>query len=253
MGKFLLNDRVALITGGGTGIGRVCAKVLACYGAKVFIVGRREEKLRAVQQEITSSGGECMYFLADLSDETGCKNAVEQSMAQYGRLDILVNNAGSTGANGDLEKEFATENFQKTMAIDFNAAFWMTKYAWKECAKNGKGSIINISSLAALRARGPIVYSAAKGAMRSFSRSMAKRLGKYMVRVNSVYPGFIVTEMTDKIFEHPELEAKYRAESPLGLLGDGEDVAYCVLYLASDAAKFVTGQDFVIDGGSIIE
>ena len=104
--------------------------------------------------------------------------------------------------------------------------------------------------LTALSARGPIVYTAAKGAVRSVSKILAKQFGPLGVRVNTIYPGFIVTEMTEKIHEMPEQEKRMREESPLGLLGKAEDIGYCALYLASDAAKFVTGQDFVIDGGA---
>ena len=136
------------------------------------------------------------------------------------------------------------------MAVDLDSTFMAIKYAWPECAKNGAGSIINIASLAALRASGPIVYSAAKGAVKSMSRTLAKRLGGEGVRVNTIYPGFILTEMTAGVREHPELEARFRGESPLGLLGTVEDIGHCALYLASDAARFVTGQDFVIDGGA---
>ena len=135
--------------------------------------------------------------------------------------------------------------------MDFDSTFLAIKYAYPQCEKHGVGSIINIASLAALRASGPIVYSAAKGAIRSVSRTLAKRLGEKQVRVNTIYPGFIVTEMTERIHEMPEQEAKMRADSVLGLLGEVDDIAYCALYLASDAARFVTGQDFVVDGGAM--
>ena len=137
------------------------------------------------------------------------------------------------------------------MQMDFDSTFYCIKYAYPECAKNGVGSIINIASLAALRASGPIVYSAAKGAIKSLSKTLAYRLGDQKIRVNTIYPGFIVTEMTAHVREMPEQEAKMRADSPLGLLGEVEDIACCALYLASDAARFVTGQDFVIDGGAM--
>ena len=117
-------------------------------------------------------------------------------------------------------------------------------------AENGGGTIINIASLAALSARGPVVYAAAKGAVRSFSRSMAKRLGPQGVRVNTIYPGFVITEMTQGVLDDPDLKARFEKESPLGLIGRAEDIAACALYLAGDAARFVTGQEFVVDGGA---
>mgnify|MGYP002802028396 FL=1 len=250
MRAFDLTGRTALITGGGSGIGKGCAKILADAGANVFVIGRRESKLQEVCEEIRGQGGFCDYFAADLSREENCEAMVQACVKRFNRLDILINSAGSRGAHGTLEEEFSAENLKDVMDVDFNSTFWAIKYAYPECQKNGAGSIINIASLAALSARGPVVYTAAKGAVRSVSKILAKRFGPLGVRVNTIYPGFIVTEMTEKIHEMPEQEKRMRDESPLGLLGEVEDIGYCALYLASDAAKFVTGQDFVIDGGA---
>ncbi len=247
---FDLTGRVALITGGGTGIGKGCAIALSAAGAKVMVVGRRLAKLQEVQTEIESNGGTCACFSADLTEEDACKAMVDACMEQFGRLDILINSAGGRGAHGDLSEEFSTENLRHTMTLDFDSTFNAIKYAYPAMEQSGGGSIINIASLAALRASGPIVYSAAKGAIKSMGKTLAKRLGDKKIRVNTIYPGFIVTEMTAGVMDHPEVKAKYEAESPLGLLGQVEDIGYCALYLASDAAKFVTGQDFVVDGGA---
>ena len=250
MRAFDLTGRTALITGGGSGIGKGCAKILADAGANVFVIGRRESNLQEVCEEIQGPDGICDYYAADLSREENCEAMVQACVKRFGRLDILINSAGSRGAHGTLEEEFSAENLRDVMDVDFNSTFWVIKYAYPECQKNGVGSIINIASLAALSARGPIVYTAAKGAVRSVSKILAKRFGPLGIRVNTIYPGFIVTEMTEKIHEMPEQEKRMRDESPLGLLGEVEDIGYCALYLASDAAKFVTGQDFVIDGGA---
>ena len=247
---FDLTGRVALITGGGSGIGRECANILAEAGAAVVIVGRRIDKLKSVQEEIMKKNGKCAIFAADLTNEEACKKTVAFCVEQFGRLDIVVNSAGGRGVHGELEKEFLTENLNYTMSVDFNSAFFVIKYAYPECAKQGVGSIINIASLAALSARGPIVYSAAKGAMKSMGKTLAKRLGDKNVRVNTIYPGFILTEMTEGILSQPTLVEKFASESPLHLFGEPKDIGYCALYLASDAARFVTGQDFVIDGGA---
>lgn len=248
---FDLTGRVALITGGGTGIGKGCAKILAQYGAKVMVVGRRMEKLEEVKAEIAAEGGVCACCSADLSSEAGCHKMVAACVVEFGRLDILINSAGGRGAHGELETEFSAENLQHTMSTDFDSTFFSIKYAYPECAKHGAGSIINIASLAALRASGPIVYSAAKGAIKSMSKTLAKRLGPQQIRVNTIYPGFILTEMTEGVRNDPAMTARFTADSPLGLLGEVDDIAYCALYLAGDAARFVTGQDFVIDGGAM--
>ena len=247
---FDLTGRAALITGGGSGIGKGCAIALAEAGARVMVVGRRLAKLEEVKAEIESKGGVCECFSTDLTKEESCKAMVDACVEKFGHLDILVNSAGGRGAHGNLALEFSTENLRDTMALDFDSTFNSIKYAYPEMERCGGGSVINIASLAALRASGPIVYSAAKGAIKSMSRTLAKRLGDKKIRVNTIYPGFIVTEMTAGVMDHPEIRAKYEAESPLDLLGQAEDIAYCALYLASDAAKFVTGQDFVVDGGA---
>ena len=247
---FALNGRVDIVTGGGSGIGRACALALAGAGAAVLVVGRRQTKLDAVRAEVRAAGGVCEAFAADLTAEESCRAMVEACREHFGRVDILVNSAGSRGASGDLEAELTAENLRATMAADFDATFFAVKHAWSACAEHGAGSIINIASLAALQARGPVVYSAAKGAVRSFSRTMAKRLGPHGVRVNTSYPGFVVTEMTQGVLDDPALKARFVAESPLGRIGRAEDIAACALYLAGDAARFVTGQDFVIDGGA---
>lgn len=247
---FDLTGRVALITGGGSGIGRGCAEILASAGAKVMVVGRRMNKLEEVRTDIQNAGGTCACFSADLTDEENCKAMVEACIQVFGRLDILVNSAGTKGSNGSLEAEFSTVNLRDTMAADFDSTFNAIKYAYPECAKNGGGSIINIASLAALRASGPVVYSAAKGAIRSMSRTLSKRLGDQKIRVNTIYPGFILTEMTAGAKDHPEILEKYADESPIHMIGEAMDIGWCALYLASDAARFVTGQDFVVDGGA---
>ena len=207
-------------------------------------------KLEEVRNAIQAEGGTCACFSADLTSEENCRAMVEACVREFGRLDILINSAGTRGAHGELETEFSEENLRHTMAADFDSTFNAIKYAYPECAKNGVGSIINIASLAALSARGPIVYSAAKGAVRSMSRTLAKRLGPQKIRVNTIYPGFILTEMTEGIKDQPELLEKYKGESPLHLVGEMEDIGWCALYLASDAARFITGQDFVVDGGA---
>ncbi|MBE6289939.1 MAG: SDR family oxidoreductase [Bacteroidaceae bacterium] len=247
---FRLDGKVALITGGGAGIGKSCALLLSDAGAKVFVADLVEERALQVKQEIEQAGGACGYIVADLSVEDNCRQAVEDCVNTFGRLDILINSAGTQGKHGDLEQEFDTMNFNKVMSVDLGSVYMMCKYAWAKCAEH-QGSIINIASLAALKANGPLAYTAAKGAIKSFSKTLAKRLGEKRVRVNTIYPGFILTEMTRGILQMPELKKHFESESPMGMLGEAEDIAYCALYLSSDASRFVTGQDFVIDGGAM--
>ncbi len=246
-----LTGRCALVTGGGSGIGKSCAQALAQAGASVVITGRRTQKLEETKKSIEEKGNICQFISADLTLEENCRKAVDFCKNTFGRLDILVNNAGSRGASGTLEEEFSTENLKQTMNTDFVSTFQCIKHAWPECAKNGVGSIINIASLGALRAGAQLAYSAAKGAVKSITKTLAFRLGPRHIRVNTIYPGFIMTEMTQGIKSMPEQEAALRAESPLGLLGQPEDIGLAVVYLASDAARFITGSDLIIDGGAM--
>ncbi len=244
---FSLSGRVAIITGGGSGIGKACALMLADAGASIMVVGLDQQKLDETKAEIEKTGSVCGTYAADLTQEDNCRSMVAACKEQFGRVDILINSAGSRGTHGSLDTELTEENLRFTMATDFDSTFFAMKYAYPVCAEHSVGSIINIASLAA---RGPVVYSAAKGAVRSFSRSMAKRLGPEGVRVNTIYPGFVITEMTKGVLDNPQLKAQFEEDSSLGLIGMAEDIAACALYLAGDAARFVTGQDFVIDGGA---
>ena len=247
---FRVDGKVALITGGGAGIGKSCALTLASAGAVIFIVDLLEERASSVKAEIESPGGRCGCFCADISQEENCREAVRKCVELFGGLDILINCAGMQGKSGDLETEFDSLNFQKIMGVDLGGTFMMCKYAYPECSKS-KGCIINIASLAALRASGPLAYTAAKGAVKSFSKTLASRIGEKGVRVNTIYPGFVLTEMTMGVLDRPDLKERFEKDSPMHILGKAEDIAYCALYLASDAARFVTGQDFVIDGGAM--
>ena len=247
-----LSGKAVVITGGGAGIGRETSKLLADAGASVMIMDLSMEKLEAVQKEIESEGGVCHIFKGDVTKEEDARKMADSCMERFGRIDGLVTCAGTQGANNDLEKELSEENIEKIIGVDLLGVIYSIKYAYPEMIKSGGGSIVNISSLAAISARGPIIYSAAKGGVKSFSRNLAKRLGPQNVRVNTVYPGFIVTEMTQQIYEHPDLVERFEKDSPLGMLGNVDDIAYCILYLLSDASRFVTGQDFVIDGGATV-
>lgn len=165
-------------------------------------------------------------------------------------MDALVNAAGIGAAPADFDTEFDTDNFERIMKINLASVFYMTKYACPEFEKIGGGSIVNISSGAALHSGGAVAYTASKGGVKSMTRMLGNYLGKKHIRVNSVYPGLVRSEMIDGVIKQNKAAFDMVAErTPLGRIGEPEDIAYCVLYLASDASSWVTGQDFVIDGG----
>ena len=251
---FDLTGRVALITGASShGIGNQAARVLAAYGAKVFLVARRKDKLQDAVSSIREAGGTADGFACDVSSEEGCKEAVATCVERLGRLDVMVLSAGISGLSlsGGMEAAFDTDNWKRVQATNLDGVFYMVKYGWEECAKNGVGSIIPIASLAAWKAAGSVAYTATKGAIRSMTPCLAKLLAPYGVRLNTLYPGFIDTDMTHAATEfEPFVKGKLKS-IPMGRFGTVDDCAYGVLYLASDASAFMTGQHLVIDGGEL--
>lgn len=253
---FDLQGRVALITGASTrGIGSSAAKFLAENGAKVLLVARREDKLAQMAEQIRASGGEADYYACDVSSEEACKLAVEKCVSVFGRLDIMVLAAGISGKSPTNTNEmFDTDTYRHVLGINLDGTFFMVKYGWPECAKHGVGSIIMIDSLAGFKAAGHVPYTATKGAIRAWTKLFAKKFAPYHIRVNSIVPGLTDSEMIhpagmDALFN--EHLAPHAANIPLGRLGSTEDMAAGILYLASDAASWVTGHCLVIDGGEL--
>ena len=254
---FDLTGRVALITGASShGIGSASAKVLAAHGAKVFLTARREDKLKAVEEEIAAAGGMVSHLATDVSSEEGCKAAVEACVDAFGRLDIMVLAAGMSGlsAQKGMDAVFDTDNWRRMMSVNLDGVFFMIKHGWEECAKGGVGAIVPIASLAAWHAAGSAAYTATKGAIRSLTQYFGKLLAPENVRVNTLYPGYIETDMThpegtDAIFE--KVAEKMVGKIPLGRVGTVDDCANAVLYLASDASSFMTGQHLIVDGGEL--
>lgn len=198
---FDLCGRVALITGASTqGIGSEAAKFLAENHAKVFLVARREDRLKEIAETIRSFGGEAAYHACDVSSEEACKAAVERCVAQFGRLDILVLAAGISGKSPKTTQEmFDTEVYRQVLGINLDGTFFMVKYSWQECAKNGVGSIIMVDSLAGFKAAGHVPYTASKGAIRAWTKLFAKKLASYQIRVNSIVPGLTDSEMFTRL------------------------------------------------------
>ena len=249
---FDLTGRVALITGASShGIGNQSARVLAAYGAKVFLTARREDKLKEAVAEIETDGGTASYLVCDVSNEEDCKAAVEACVKEFGRLDIMVLAAGISGLSlsGGMEAAFDVDNWKKVQAVNLDGVFYMVKYGWEECAKNGVGSIIPMASLAAWKAAGSVAYTATKGAIRSMTPCLGKMLAPHGVRFNTFYPGFIDTDMTHGATEYEPFVKSKMPLIPMGRFGNVDDCAYGVLYLASDASGFMTGQHLVVDGG----
>ena len=244
-----LENKVALISGGARGIGAAVAKIFAQEGAKLVISDILEDEGRKTAEEITAAGGECVFVRLDVTSETDWEQAAAEVTSRFGRLDILVNNAGIT-ARGNVE-ETSVADWTRTMDINVKGAFLGSKQAIPVMRASGGGSIINISSGAGIAPQPGTsgAYAASKGAVRIFSKSTAIQYAAENIRCNSVHPGPIETDMLRATRPDENNLEIMKGRVPLGRFGRAEEIAYGVLYLASDESSFVTGSELVIDGG----
>jgi NAD(P)-dependent dehydrogenase (short-subunit alcohol dehydrogenase family) len=244
-----LENKVALISGGARGMGAAEAKLFASEGAKVVIGDILVDEGHRTEAEINEAGGECVFVRLDVTNEVSWKEAVATAVQRFGKLDILVNNAGVL-SRGTLE-DTTVEEWDRVMDINAKGVFLGTKTAIPEMRKAGGGSIVNTSSISGLVGQATMqpVYNASKGAVRIFTKSAAIQYAKEGIRVNLVHPGAVDTPMVEYRLGNPELQAQANARSPMGRTAQPEEIAYGVLYLASDEASFVTGSELVIDGG----
>ncbi|MDR3536601.1 MAG: glucose 1-dehydrogenase [Acetobacteraceae bacterium] len=245
-----LKDKVAIITGGAHGMGEAEARLFAREGAAVVIADLLEQQGEAVAADIAAGQGRARFIRTDVTSEADWRHLIAETVATYGRLDILVNNAGISGsAVGD---GLSLEGWNKLMAINATGVFLGTTLAAQEMAKAGRGSIVNISSIMGFigSADGHLGYSASKGAVRIMTKSAAVRWGPDGVRVNSVHPGYMPAMLGGT---NAGGRAAKIPQTPLRRLGEPIDVAWGVLFLASDEAAFVTGTELVIDGGYIAQ
>jgi NAD(P)-dependent dehydrogenase (short-subunit alcohol dehydrogenase family) len=247
-----LERKTALITGGGEGIGKATALLFCKEGAKVGITGRKKEKLVEVAKEAEGSG-EIVALPGDVSKEDDVKRTVEEFVKRFNKIDILFNNAGILEAGNVITTP--VESWDKTIDINVKGMFLMCKYVVPHMIKNGGGSIINNSSVAGfIGCQNALAYSTSKGAVMEFTRCLAMDHVKEGIRVNTICPGFIRTKMNEDFIGNPPDAQKKLDEMaaqivPMGKRGEPIDIAYGVLYLASDESRYVTGTELVIDGG----
>jgi cyclopentanol dehydrogenase len=249
-----LEGKVALISGGARGQGAVEARMFAQEGAKVVIGDILDAEGEQVEAEINEGGGECVYVRLDVTSETDWQQAVDTAASRFGKLDVLVNNAGIGSPRGPDGQRVLIENltedqWDRTLDVNAKGVFLGTKAAISEMRKAGGGSIINISSVAGLVGGTTSAYGASKGAVRLFTKATAIQYAREGIRANSVHPGVIITAMTESMLADEEGRETNLARHPIGRLGVPEDVAYGVLFLASDESSFMTGSELVIDGG----
>ena len=243
-----LNGKVALITGGGTGIGEATAKLFADERAHVVITGRRKEVLEGVAKAIVSNGGKVLVVAGSVTDEAHVQSAVEQTVRAFGKLDILVNNA-AIGEFGPLLHETTDQAWEEVLATNLTGVFRFTRAVIPHMLGRG-GSIVNVSSVAGLVGI-PLsaAYSSTKGAIQAMTRCLAIDYAKEKIRCNCVCPALVDTPMAADAIADPAMNAQMAAAHPIGRFGTPEDVARMLLYLASDESSWVTGSIFTIDGG----
>ena len=248
-----LENKVAFVSGGARGMGAAEAKMFAREGAKVVIGDVLDDVGKQTEAEINELGGECLYVHLDVSSEESWTSAIAETVSRFGKLDILVNNAGVVSRV--MLEDLSVAEWDRVMNINAKGVFLGTKAAIPEMRKAGGGSIINISSISGIAGQSYVAaaYNASKGAVRIFTKSAAIQYASEGIRVNSVHPGPIDTPMTAVRLGDAEARAESIARIPIGRTGIPDDVAYGVLYLASDESSFVTGSELVIDGGYLAQ
>lgn len=238
-------DKVALITGGGTGIGRAVAKEIVAEGGKVVVTGRREDPLKTLAAEFPDS---VRYITTDVTEKGAPAEAVRYAVEQFGRLDILINNAG-TGAVAPLV-DLDDDAIHQTFAVNVEGSVIMTRDAIPALAKS-RGAIVNITSTVAQASMpGLAVYAGSKAALERITAGLAVELGPQGIRVNAVAPGFTRTDLSANVPQ--EMQDGMIAQTPLGRAGEPEDIAKAVVFLASDDASWITGQVLQSSGGLML-
>ena len=247
-------NKVVLVTGAGSGIGRASAELLAAEGATVIVTDvNRPGGLETVQRVVNlNSGGKARFEEQDTSEEADWKRVIDGILAREGRLDGLVNNAGISGPFPSTFESESLEQWRRILAINVEGVFLGCKHGVPAIRSSGGGSIVNLSSLAAFLGTPDLsAYGASKGAVRQFTKTVAIDCARkgYKVRCNSVHPGIILTPMGESILPTEKVRERTRQRVPVGEFGTPQDIAYGVLYLISDESRFMTGAELVIDGG----
>jgi len=247
-----LEGRVAIVTGGASGIGRSIALKLAAHGAKVSIGDLQElprEGGKTTEEIITENGGEAIFTKVDISKDSQVEALVEMTVKSFEGIDILVNNAAADQSAGTIE-EMSTDEWERVIRTNLTGMFLCAKCAIPHLKQSENSRIINIASqLGLVGYKNRPAYCASKGGVINFSKQLAVEYAEIPILVNSVCPGLIQTHRTKKVFENESVKQRLELETPLPYFGNPNDVAEVVLFLASDRARYITGADIVVDGG----
>lgn len=247
----MLENKVAIVTGGSRGIGRAIVTALAQAGAQVVLnYHGHEQEAQEVVKTIVAEGGQALAVQGDVADAQTAEKLVNTAVEKFGKLDILVNNAGITRDN--LLIRLKEEEWDRVLNVNLKSMFYLTKAALKPMMKQRSGRIINISSVVGVAGNvGQANYAAAKAAVLGFTKSVAREVASRQILVNAVAPGYISTSMTEQLPE--QLKTELLRNIPLGRMGNPDEIAQVVVFLASPAASYITGQTIIVDGGMVMQ
>ena len=250
-----LDDKVAIVTGAGQGLGEAIAKTLAESGAFVAVNDINPDRAKRVAKEIGQVGGQAIGIAADVSNKFQCVNLVETTRKKWGHLDILVNNAGIEPVSPILKMD--EWDWDRCIDVNLKGTFFMSQLCGRVMADENSeqgGVIVNIGSIAGLETplKDRSAYCASKAGIVGFSRECAREFAQYGIRVNTVVPGVFVTPMTENARNNPEMMAKWRREIPQERLGNPQELARTVLFLCSEASSYMTGSTITVDGGKVM-
>ena len=244
--SFDLTGKVAVVTGASSGLGQQFARALSEQGCDVAILARRKERLEEFSKELKQNGHDCLPVSCDVTDEESIKNAVNAVVNHFGKIDILVNNAGIT--KDGLMLRMKENDFDAVIDVNLKGTWNCMKHATKLMMKQKYGRIVSMSSVVGVMGNaGQVNYAASKSGIIGMTMSLAREVGSRGITVNAVAPGFIQTAMTDVLSD--DIKEQMKSQIPLGTFGSVQDIANAVVFLASDEAKYITGQTLHVDGG----